>query len=102
MSPRIAVIGTLSFPPENIQAVLPHLKTLVQTTLKKDGCICYDVALDPFTEGLIRFSELWPDRQSLEAHLQAPHIEPWRQVAKANGLSERQFTSYTITDSIAV
>lgn len=102
MSPRIAVIGTLSFPPENIQAVLPHLKTLVQTTLKNDGCISYDVALDPFEKGLIRFSELWPDRASLDAHLIAKHIEPWRQAAKANGLIERNFMSYTITDSRAI
>ena len=102
MSASIAVIGTLSFPAENIPKVLLHLKTLVEATLKHDNCLTYDVALDPFAEGVIRFSELWPDRQSLDAHLQAAHIAPWRQEAKRLGLQERQFMSYEITGVQAV
>jgi hypothetical protein len=55
--------------------VLPHLRTLVDSTYQNDGCIAYGVAEDPFDPGLIRFSELWPDDESLTRHLQAPHIE---------------------------
>lgn len=78
MEAKIAVFGTLRFPPENIEKVLPHLKTFVKTTQENDGGVLYEVAEDLFDKGLIRFSELWPDRESLDKHLKAPHIEPWR------------------------
>ncbi|MCB1874792.1 MAG: antibiotic biosynthesis monooxygenase [Chromatiales bacterium] len=96
MSAKVAVFGTLRFPPENIEALLPHLKQLVETTYAQDGCISYYVGEDPFDPGLIRFSELWPDRESLNRHLQAPHIEPWRVATRACGLMERVFHSYDI------
>jgi quinol monooxygenase YgiN len=102
MRPTVAVFGTLRFPPERMLEVLPHLRELVATTYRNDGCIAYDVAEDPFDRGLIRFSELWPDRATLARHLQAPHIEPWRAIARRCGLLERKFTAYDIGDSRAV
>lgn len=102
MTPKVAVFGTLRFPPENIPQVLPHLRTLVETTYANDGCIAYDVAEDPFDPGLIRFSELWPSQESLAKHLAAPHIEPWRKAAIVCGLVKREFISYEITNSKSV
>ena len=97
MPPAVAVFGTLRFPPDKVQDVLPHLKALVEETYRNDGCIAYDVAEDLFDRGLIRFSELWPSHEALAKHLQAPHIEPWRVVARRYGLSERKFTAYDVT-----
>lgn len=102
MEPQIAVFGILRFPPDRMAEVLPHLKALVQATYENDGCIAYDVAEDLFEPGLVRFSELWPDRESLEKHLVAPHIEPWRKKARECGLLERVFTSYETRHSVAV
>lgn len=102
MKEKVAVFGTLRFPPDRIAEVLPHLKTLVEATYKNDGCIAYDVAEDPFDFGLIRFSELWPDQVSLDNHLIAPHIEPWRAAAKQCGLIDREFTAYEISKYRAV
>lgn len=103
MKAKVAVFGSLRFPPDNIEKVLPHLNALVRSTHENDGCIAYDVAEDPFDKGLIRFSELWPNRESLNDHLSAPHIKPWREQAKKYGLSERVFNSYDLlSDSVAV
>jgi len=99
MEAKVAVFGTLRFPPEKIESVLPHLKEFVEKTNQVDGCILYEVAEDPFDKGLIRFSELWPDRESLDNHLVAPHILPWREAARANGLIERVFNSYNINSA---
>jgi quinol monooxygenase YgiN len=93
---QIAVIGTIRFPSERVREVLPHLRKLVEATRQHDGCVAYDVAEDPFDPGLIRFSELWPDRASLDRHLVAPHIAPWREAARACGLGERSFTAYEV------
>lgn len=102
MKPTVAVFGILRFPPERLKDALPHLKQLVDATCQHDGCIAYDVAEDPFDPGLIRFSELWPDKASLEHHLKAPHIEPWRAAARSCGLLERRFTAYALNDSWSV
>lgn len=99
MNEKVAVFGTLRFPADRMAEVLPHLKTLVNATYKNDGCISYDVAVDPFDNGLIRFSELWPSQVSLDNHLVAPHIEPWRAAAKKCGLLAREFTAYEISAS---
>ncbi len=99
MQPTVAVFGILRFPPERIPEIRPHLQQLVETTYRNDGCIAYDVAEDPFNPGFIRFSELWPNQESLAKHLQASHIEPWRAAARNCGLLERKFTAYDITGS---
>jgi quinol monooxygenase YgiN len=99
MDPSVAVFGTLRFPPDRMAEVLPHLRNLMETTYRSDGCIAYDVALDPFDPGLIRFSELWPDHESLDRHLRAPHIGPWREVARSCGLMERKFIAYDVAGS---
>ena len=69
------------------------MRALIEATYKNDGCLAYDVGEDPFDPGLLRFSELWPDHESLARHLQAPHIEP---------LLERKFTAYDLSGSRSV
>jgi quinol monooxygenase YgiN len=97
MQAKLAVFGILRFPPDRLAALRSHLKSFVETTRRQDGCLAYDVAEDPFDPGLIRFAELWPDAESLERHLRASHVEPWRQAARACGLMERQFTAYDVS-----
>lgn len=90
----VLVLGILRFPKEKLQTVRPHLRALVKATREQDGCIAYDAAEDIFEPELIRFSEIWPDAESLTAHLCAPHIAPWRRVCQENGLIERSFTAF--------
>lgn len=97
MEAKVVVFGILRFPPENIEALLPHLERFVRATQENDGCIVYEVAEDLFDKGLVRFYEVWPDRDRLEKHLRAPHVEPWREQAKKYGLSERIFNSYDVS-----
>jgi quinol monooxygenase YgiN len=96
MQATVAVFGFLRFPPDQMAAVRPHLRALIEATYRQDNCIAYDVGEDPFDAGLIRFSELWPDHDTLSRHLTAPHIEPWRLIARRCGLIERKFVAYDI------
>jgi quinol monooxygenase YgiN len=102
LTPTVAVLGTLRFSPDRIPELLPHLRALVDATREHDGCIAYDVALDPFDPGLIRFSELWPDQASLDSHQRAPHLEPWRAAVRAVGVLAREFTVYDLAASRAL
>ena len=100
MEAKVAVFGILRFPPERVSGVLPYLEEFVRKTQELDGCVLYEVAEDPFDKGLIRFSELWPDREALANHLSAPHIAPWREKAREYGLIERVFHSYDIASAM--
>ena len=64
----MVVAGTLRFLPAVLPSIWPHLRDRVETKRQRDGCIAYDVAVDAFDLGLIRFPEMWPDMASLEAH----------------------------------
>lgn len=98
----VVVLGSMRFPAENLAAIKPHLEELLNATRVKDGCIAYDAAFDPFDPGLVRFSEIWPDMATLRAHLAAPHISPWREIAVKMGVTERQFTAWQGTAPQAV
>jgi len=102
MEARVAVFGILRFPPEKITEVKKDLQLLIDSTYREDGCIAYDVAEDVSDPGLLRFSELWPDHESLSRHLKAPHIGPWREASKRCSLIERKFTAYDIGNSKSV
>jgi quinol monooxygenase YgiN len=102
MNPTLAVIGTLRFPPEKIAEIRPHLKRLIDETRRHDACIAYDAAVDISDPGLIRFTELWPDQESLDRHLRAPHIEPWLAVADQCGLINGYFMAYDISGARSV
>lgn len=71
----IAVIGSMRFPPANMETVRPHLQQLVSATRTHDGCIAYDVGEDILEPGLLRFSELWPDQASL-TRTSSPRTSP--------------------------
>lgn len=90
----VLVFGTVRFPPDRVEQVRPHLRELVSATMRLDGAIAYDVAEDLFDPGLIRFSEEWPDSESLARHLEAPHIAPWRAFCREVGLISRAFTAF--------
>jgi len=74
---KVAVIGTLKVLPEQVQKLMPHLRTLVEASRLHEGCIAYDVAEDCFEAGVIRVSELWDDRQCLERHIEHPDVPSW-------------------------
>ncbi len=90
----IAVIGSMKFPPENIAALLPHVQELVRQTNANDGCIAYDVGQDIIEPGVLRFSEIWPDQESFDRHIAAPHIAPWRDACQTYGILSRDFGLY--------
>jgi len=90
----IVILGSLRFPPGNMDQVRPPLQRFVEATRAHDGCISFDVAEDLFDPGLIRFSEEWPDQATLDRHLQAPHILAWRAAVPGLGISGRNFTIY--------
>ena len=102
MNAKIAVIGIARFPPDRVADIRPHIQALVAATRRHDGCIAYDVAEDVLEPGLFRFSELWPDADSLQRHTTAPHIAPWHQAARDCGQLEKRFHVIQASDITTV
>ncbi len=85
----LIVIASVRFPPEHMERVRAMLRQMVIDTNAKDGCIFYSAAEDVSVPGTVRFSELWPDAQTLVKHLDAPHIAPWRALSTELGAFDR-------------
>ncbi len=95
----IVILGSMRFPPENMPQVRPHLQALVETTRRHDNPIAYDVGEDPFDPGLVRFSEVWSDAETLARHINAPHMPAWQQARAPLGVTGREFTIYDVSGS---
>lgn len=85
----LIVLASVRFPPENMDKVRPLLRRMVEDTNSKDGCILYAASEDVGVPGTVRFSELWPDAQTLVRHLNAPHLDPWRKLSVELGAFDR-------------
>ena len=90
----ILVTGHIRVPLDQIEALRPHIRTLVAETRKEDGCLLYAFADDINDPGVIRIVERWRDWPSLEAHGKAPHIAAWSQVARGAGITSREVIAH--------
>lgn len=91
---HLIVLASVRFPPENMDKVRPLLRQMVEDTHKHDGCIQYAASEDVSVPGTVRFSELWPDAETLRRHLNAPHLEPWRKLSVELGIFDRNAKLY--------
>ena len=92
----IVVTGDLRIAPENMEAVREHMRPVIETTRKEDGCLSYSYGEDVLEPGLVRISERWLNWQSLEAHGQTPHIAAWRDSLKKIGMIHREIVAYEV------
>ena len=68
----LIVAGTFRIPAENLDALRPHMLTVMQKTRAEDGCTAYGYAEDVTEPGLIHVEEAWRDRPALDAHFEGP------------------------------
>ena len=95
----ILVLGTVRMPPENIDKARPVMEAMVMASRAEDGCIDYGYAADVLEPGLMRVTEMWRDRQALQAHFKMPHLAAWRAEWPALGIGERRLALYESGDA---
>ncbi|HEY9234845.1 MULTISPECIES: putative quinol monooxygenase [Phenylobacterium] len=93
----LIIAGTIRVPAENLQALRPHMRAMVEASRAEDGCIQYAYGEDVLEPGLIRVFEAWRDQAALDAHFQSPHIAAWRSRWPALGVDDRRLTLYEVT-----
>jgi quinol monooxygenase YgiN len=90
----VVVAGTFRIPVENLPALRPHLRAVVEATRAEDGCLVYSYGEDMLEPGLIRVFEVWRDQAAVEAHFAAPHMKAWQSARAALGFSNRDIRAY--------
>jgi quinol monooxygenase YgiN len=76
-----------------------HLKrqllALVDPTRKEDGCVQYDLHQSTSDPGCFVFYENWQSRESLELHLQSPHLSAFLNIADELLAEPARILTYT-------
>ncbi len=92
----LIVAGTFRIPPKNLDALRPHMQTVMQKTRAEAGCAAYAYAEDVVEPGLIHVFEAWRDRAALDAHFETPHMVAWRDIRAGYAFSDRDLKVYEI------
>jgi quinol monooxygenase YgiN len=74
-------------PPGEIEALKPHMRTVIAASRAEPGCIFYSLAEDVADPGVIRAFEIYGDDDALKAHGASEHFKVWR---KASGQYPRE------------
>ncbi len=78
----IIVIGRAEVNPAAIDAMLPHLATMMAATRAEDGCISYSLAVEDAAAGVLTIAERWRDGVALAAHVKTPHMAAFNAAAR--------------------
>lgn len=95
----IIVAGTVRIPPGAIEKARPHMEKMLAGSRAEDGCIVYSYAIDVLDDTLVRVFEIWRDLDALKAHGATPHMAEWRAAFPEMGITDRDISRYTVTDS---
>ena len=70
----LILAGHLKTRPDLVAELAATLRTLVEPTLKEDGCLNYHFAVDCSEDGTVLVYERWRDQDALAAHLSQPSV----------------------------
>jgi quinol monooxygenase YgiN len=71
----IVLAGHLKTAPELVEDLASTLRTLVEPTLKEDGCLNYHFSVDSLQDGTVLVYERWRDEQALATHLAQASVQ---------------------------
>lgn len=94
----IIVSGHVHVHPEDVDALRPHAKTMLEETRKEDGCLLYAFGEDLIEPGVIRIIERWTDMDALEAHFNSAHMAQWREALSGLRVLERDVRVHSATE----
>lgn len=98
----IVIIGHLKLAPEKFAAARPHMRAMVEATVKEAGCLLYAFSEDVAEPGVMRIAERWENWETLKAHGATPHMAAWRAVVKDIGVLDREVIAYEAGESRAI
>ncbi len=94
----IIISGHIRVKPEAMDTLRPHIRTVVETSRKENGCILYAFGEDVLEPGLIRVVERWESWDPVMIHVKAEHAAAWdRALEDAGGVLDREILAHEVT-----
>lgn len=85
----------LRVPPAEVEALRPHMRTVIEASRAEPGCIFYSLAEDIAEPGVIRAFEIYRDEAALRAHGASEHFRIWREASGQYPREERRLFDAT-------
>ncbi|HCM0977648.1 TPA: antibiotic biosynthesis monooxygenase [Vibrio parahaemolyticus] len=86
----IHLVAEVKAYPDSKDQVVNLLAGLLEPTRQEEGCCQYELYLDEKVDGLFMFQEIWASQESLDKHLQSPHMAAFLET-----LEENDWVEYT-------
>lgn len=85
----LLIVGSVRMPAENLNEARYAMQEMIEASLEEEGCISYAYSEDVIEPGLVRVTEIWRDREALEAHFESEHLAEWRANWDRFGIHDR-------------
>ncbi len=82
-------------PSSELEALRPHMRTVIAASRAEPGCIFYSLAEDIAEPGVIRAFEIYADDDALKAHAASGHFRVWREASGQYPREERRLFDAT-------
>jgi quinol monooxygenase YgiN len=93
----LIIMGTVRLPPENLDEARLAMRAMIEASRDEEGCIHYAYGEDVADAGLIQVSEIWQDREALDAHFASDHLAEWRANWDRLGIHDRNLTLFEVS-----
>jgi len=71
----IKVVAKNFIKKDKIEEVLEHIKELVASTVKEEGCIKYEIYQDEKDKSILTMIEEWESKEALNKHMSSEHFK---------------------------
>ena len=92
----IRVVAHLTSKPETIDATRAALEGFIEPTRAEAGCVYYELMQNNADPTDFTFVEEWESNETLDAHLEAPHITAFKEKAGDLLAAEPDIRRYTL------
>jgi quinol monooxygenase YgiN len=83
VSKEITVIARLKAKEGKEENLRETLLGLIQPSRADEGCISYNLHVDPENPALFMFHEIWTSKEALDKHLATPHLQEFIKKSEA-------------------
>ena len=83
------LIASLRIKPGTGAKVVAAATPCILATRREEGCLRYEMFIDPMDETNVVFVEEWESRELLGRHIETPHVAAWHAAGKPYILSEK-------------
>ncbi|MGI9608465.1 MAG: putative quinol monooxygenase [Acidimicrobiales bacterium] len=96
----ILIAGTVRIDPASRDAAIEAVTEMMANSAKEDGCVSYDFSADFHDPGILHLFEEWETAESLQSHLESPHMKVYRAALAEIGLLGRNIHKYEASEKV--